>query len=182
VASAVSGCSAGVGREVPRRNRAAEAGRDLGSDCGAARPDLGEDGCTAAQAADSSHRSPLGRFLDRRNITLQKACRLPNGSERMWRGRADVGYESKACLISPRQVVIDETAVSTNLARAEGVPEGRQGDRHRSAWNIGDDHLRGGLAPQRNDRPDCDRGRQLFQPCAMQAMLQYDRYPLWSRA
>ena len=47
-------------------------------------------------------RSSLWRFLDRHNITLKKkACKLPNGSEQMWRRRADVGFESKACLILP---------------------------------------------------------------------------------
>ncbi len=46
-------------------------------------------------------RSSLWRFLDRHGITLKKACKLPNGSERMWRARADVGFESKACLILP---------------------------------------------------------------------------------
>src|SRR5579859_3621441 len=44
-------------------------------------------------------RSSLWRFLDRHNITLKKkACKRPSGSEQMWRERADVGYESKACL------------------------------------------------------------------------------------
>jgi transposase len=47
-------------------------------------------------------RSSLWRFLDRHNITLKKkACKLPNGSEQMWCARADVGFESKACLIPP---------------------------------------------------------------------------------
>src|SRR4029077_11400964 len=37
-----------------------------------------------------------------RSITLKKrACKLPNGSERMWREHADVGSESKVCLIPP---------------------------------------------------------------------------------
>jgi transposase len=47
-------------------------------------------------------RSSLWRFLDRHGITLKKkACKLLNGSERMWRGHADVGSESKGCLIPP---------------------------------------------------------------------------------
>ena len=47
-------------------------------------------------------RSALWRFLDRHNITLKKkACKLPSDSAQMWRERADVGCESKACLIPP---------------------------------------------------------------------------------
>jgi transposase len=46
-------------------------------------------------------RSSLWRFLDRHGITLKKACKLPNGSEWMWREHADVGSESKVCLIPP---------------------------------------------------------------------------------
>ena len=47
-------------------------------------------------------RSSLWRFLDRHEITLKKkACKLPNGSERMWREHADVGSENKVCLIPP---------------------------------------------------------------------------------
>ena len=46
-------------------------------------------------------RSSLWRFLDRHGITLKKVCKLPNGSERMWREHADVGSESKVCLIPP---------------------------------------------------------------------------------
>jgi transposase len=46
-------------------------------------------------------RSSLWRFLNRHNITVKKACKLPNGSEQMWREHADVGYESKVCLIPP---------------------------------------------------------------------------------
>ena len=47
-------------------------------------------------------RSSLWRFLDRHNITLKKkVCRRPSGSEQMSRERADVGCESKACLIPP---------------------------------------------------------------------------------
>jgi hypothetical protein len=70
-------------------------------------------------------RSSLWRLLDRHNITLKKACRLPNDSEQTWHEHADVGYESKVCLISPRLVFIDETAVSTNLVRLRGrAPRG----------------------------------------------------------
>ena len=48
-----------------------------------------------------------------------------------------------------RLVFIDETAVSTNMVRLRGrAPRGVQGDRQRSAWSMGDDHLRGRLAPQ----------------------------------
>jgi len=47
-------------------------------------------------------RSSLWRFLDRHEITLKKkACKPPNGSERMWREHADVGSENKVCLIPP---------------------------------------------------------------------------------
>ena len=46
-------------------------------------------------------RSSLWRFLDRHGITLKKACKLLNGSERTWREHADVGSESKGCLIRP---------------------------------------------------------------------------------
>jgi transposase len=47
-------------------------------------------------------RSSLWRFLDRHGITFKKkACKLLNGSERMWREHADVGSESKVCLIPP---------------------------------------------------------------------------------
>jgi transposase len=47
-------------------------------------------------------RSALWRFLDRHNITLKKKpCKLPNGSEQMWRAHVGVGYESKVFLIPP---------------------------------------------------------------------------------
>ena len=47
-------------------------------------------------------RSALWRFLDRHNITFKKkACKLPSGSGQMSHARADVGCESKACLIQP---------------------------------------------------------------------------------
>jgi transposase len=46
-------------------------------------------------------KSSLSRFCGRHSIILKKACKLPNGSEQMWHERADVGYESKACLIPP---------------------------------------------------------------------------------
>jgi len=47
-------------------------------------------------------RSSLWRFLNRHGITFKKkACKLLNGSERMWREHADVGSESKVCLIPP---------------------------------------------------------------------------------
>ena len=47
-------------------------------------------------------RSSLWRLLNRHGITFKKkACKLLNGSERMWREHADVGSESKVCLIPP---------------------------------------------------------------------------------
>ena len=46
-------------------------------------------------------RSSLWRFLDRHNITLKKKPASCRRSERTWRERADVGYESKVCLIPP---------------------------------------------------------------------------------
>jgi len=51
-------------------------------------------------------RSSIWRFLDRHEIRLKKACKLPNGSERMWREHADVGSRARhACstrLVSER--------------------------------------------------------------------------------
>ena len=62
----------------------------------------------------------------------------------MWRERAAAGYESKVCLILPGWSFIDETAVSTNMVRLRGrAPRGVRGDWRRSAWKMGDDHLRG---------------------------------------
>ncbi len=70
-------------------------------------------------------RSSLWRFLDRHGITLKKACKLPNGSERMWRARADVGSREQGMLDPARLVFIDETAVSTNMVRLRGrAPSG----------------------------------------------------------
>ena len=67
----------------------------------------------------------------------------------MWRERAAAGYESKVCLILPGLVFIDETAVSTNMVRLERAsPAWRPGDWRRSAWKMGDDHLRGRSASQ----------------------------------
>ena len=45
-------------------------------------------------------RSALWRFLDQHH-PQKKACKLPSDSAQMWRERADVGCESKACLIPP---------------------------------------------------------------------------------
>ena len=45
-------------------------------------------------------RSSLSRFFHRHDITFKKkACKLPSESEQMWLERADVGFESKGCLI-----------------------------------------------------------------------------------
>lgn len=47
-------------------------------------------------------RSALWRFFCRHDITVKKkACRQRNVNERMWLEHADVGSESKACLIPP---------------------------------------------------------------------------------
>ena len=47
-------------------------------------------------------RSSLSRFFHRHDITFKKkACKLPSENEQMWLERADVGSESKACLIPP---------------------------------------------------------------------------------
>jgi transposase len=47
-------------------------------------------------------KSALSRFFDRHGITVKKkACKPRNDSERTWLVCADVGYESKACLIPP---------------------------------------------------------------------------------
>ena len=47
-------------------------------------------------------KSALSRFFGRHGITFKKkACRPKSDSEQTWLARADVGYESKACLIPP---------------------------------------------------------------------------------
>ena len=97
-------------------------------------------------------RSSLWRFLDRHGITLKKkACTLPTGCVRLWRARADVGFESKACVADPRPAgVYRRNGGKHQHGAAQGAGSQRhQGDRRRSAfWIMEDDHLRGGLAPQ----------------------------------
>lgn len=73
-------------------------------------------------------RSSLWRFLDRHNITLKKkACKLPNGSEQMWRGRADVGYESKVCLIPPGWCLSTKLRSAPTWRGSGDVPQGASG-------------------------------------------------------
>ena len=68
--------------------------------CRIARPDFGGDRCGAAQAADSNQPQP-GVFSSDAASLSKKACKPRNGNEQMWPERADVGSESKACLIPP---------------------------------------------------------------------------------
>jgi transposase len=73
-------------------------------------------------------RSALWRFLDRHNITLKKkACKLPNGSEQMWREHADVGYESKVCLIPPGWCLSTRLPLVPILRGSGGVLQGASG-------------------------------------------------------
>ncbi len=94
-------------------------------------------------------RSSLWRFLDRHNITLKKVLQAAE------RQRADVArarrrwIREQGMLDPARLVFIDETAVSTNMVRLERAsPAWRPGDWRRSAWKMGDDHLRGRSASQ----------------------------------
>ena len=94
-------------------------------------------------------RSSLWRFLDRHDITLKKKpASWPNGSARMWRERADVGCESKACLIPPGWCLSTRPRSAPTWCGSSGrAPRGESGDRQRSARNMGDNHLRGRPAP-----------------------------------
>ena len=93
-------------------------------------------------------RSSLWPFLDRHNITFKKSlCKRPSGSEQMWRAHADVGCESKACLIPPGWCLSMRLRSEPGAAQRAGAT-GRPGDRQRSAWSMGDNHLCGRLAPQ----------------------------------
>jgi len=72
-------------------------------------------------------RSSLWRFFDRHGITLKKACKLPNGSERMWRALADVGSESKVCLIPPGWYLSTRLRSAQTWRGSEGVLRGATG-------------------------------------------------------
>jgi transposase len=73
-------------------------------------------------------RSSLWRFLDRHNITLKKkACRRPSGSEQMWREHADVGYESKVCLIPPGWCLSTRLRSAPTWRGSGGVLQGASG-------------------------------------------------------
>jgi len=73
-------------------------------------------------------RSALWRFLDRHGITLKKkACKLPNGSEQMWRRHADVGYESKVCLTPPGWCLSTRQRSAPTWRGSGGVPQGASG-------------------------------------------------------
>ena len=94
-------------------------------------------------------RSALWRFFDRHNITFKKSLQAAE------RQRADVArarrrwIREQGWLDPARLVFIDETAVSTNLTRLRGrAPRGARVIGTVSTWIVGDDHLRGGLAPQ----------------------------------
>src|SRR5204863_2839824 len=100
-----------LGRE--REHRAEATRREclsVGSACEAdivpgrrtAGPDLDGDGGGAAQAADSNQQEcAFAFFWPTRHHLQKKACRPKSDSEQTWLARADVGYESKACLIRP---------------------------------------------------------------------------------
>ena len=91
--------------EATRRKRFSAGrvcGAGIGSDCRTAGPDFGGDRCRAAQAADSNQpQFALAFSRPTRHHPQKKACKPRNGSEQMWSARADVGSESKACLIPP---------------------------------------------------------------------------------
>src|SRR3974377_1234162 len=91
--------------ETPRRERFSIGevrGAGTGCDSRASRPDVDGDGREARPAAYSHQQECAFAVLRSPQYHPQKkACKLPNGSERMWHERADVGYESKACLIPP---------------------------------------------------------------------------------
>jgi transposase len=73
-------------------------------------------------------RSSLWRFLDRHGITLKKkACKLLNGSERMWREHADVGSESKVCLTPPGWYLSTRLQSAQTWRGSEGVLRGATG-------------------------------------------------------
>src|SRR5437016_7424089 len=100
-------------------------------------------------------RSSLWRFLDRHNITLKKALQAVE------RQRADVArarrrwIREQGMLDPARLVFIDETAVSTNMVRLRGrAPRGDRLVGHGPAWRMEDDHLRGRLASQQDERHD----------------------------
>ena len=71
-------------------------------------------------------RSSLSHFFHRHDITFKnKACKPPSESEPTWLERADVGFESKGCLIRQNWCFFDETAVTTSMVRLRGrAPRG----------------------------------------------------------
>jgi hypothetical protein len=75
---------------------------DFGGDCRTTRPDFGRDRCGAAQAADS-YQPQLALAFSRstRHYPQKKRCKPLNGSARTSPAHADVGFESKGCLIPP---------------------------------------------------------------------------------
>ena len=105
-------------------------------------------------ASDGSNQPQLalGVFSTDTTSRSKSAASSRNGSEQDVAvfERAAAGYESKGMLDPARLVFIDETAVSTNMGRGleRASPAWRPGDWRRSAWKMGDDHLRGRSASQ----------------------------------
>src|SRR5262249_16072006 len=64
--------------------------------------DLEGDACGVAQATNSNQQERVVAFFHQAQHHLEKKLYKPrNDSERTWPARADVGCESKACLIPP---------------------------------------------------------------------------------
>ena len=125
-------------------------GRDFGSDRPTAGPDLGRNGCRTAQATDQNQlQLALAFSRPTQHHAQKKCCKQPNGSEQMWARARRRWIREQGMLDPARLVFIDETAVSTNMVRLERAsPAWRPGDWRRSAWKMGDDHLRGRSASQ----------------------------------
>ena len=94
-------------------------------------------------------KSALSRFFARHGFTFKKSLQAAE-RQRAEVARARRRWMREQGMLDPaRLVLIDETAVSTNMVRLTGAGfHGAPGDWHRSARRMGDTHLRGRLAPQ----------------------------------
>ena len=134
-------------------------GADIGADCRTTGPDLEGDTFGAAQAAHSNQQGcAVAFFCSTRHHLQKKACGRRSNSEPTWRGRAGAGSGSKACL-TPPDWCLSTRLRSAPIWRGSGAgPAWREVDWSRAAWAMEDDHLRGRLASQPNDRADGGRG------------------------
>src|ERR1700681_769657 len=117
--------------ETPRREHfppGGARGADTGSDCRTVGPDFDGERCSAAQAADSNQpQLALAFSRSTRHHPQKKVCKLPNGTEQMWRRHADVGYESKVCLTPPGWCSSTRLRSAPTWRGSGGVPQGASG-------------------------------------------------------